>query len=181
MLLMKRSKKLAICASFAALSVVLMLLTGIIPVLTYAIPALAGLILTIIVIEINKRWALAVYFAVSIISAIIIPDKEAVAMYIAFFGYYPIIKSVLESKLPIVAEYIAKFVLFNASMVGVYCLLMFVLLPELKDELLDAGKWFLPVLLAGGNIFFFLYDYAMTKLITAYNMVWHKLLHRIFK
>jgi len=181
MLLMKRSKKLAICASFAALSVVLMLLTGIIPVLTYAIPALAGLILTIIVIEINKKWAVAVYFAVAAISVIIVPDKEAVAMYIAFFGYYPIIKSVLESKLPIVVEYIVKFLLFNISMVVSYCFLIFVLGLNLGEDLAVIGKWFFPSLLAAGNVFFFLYDYAMTKLITVYNMVWSKLLYRIFK
>ncbi len=181
MLLMKKSKKLAISAVFAAVSVVLMLMTGIIPVLTYAIPAIAGLILTIIVIEIDKKWAVAVYFTVSVLSLILVPDKEAVAMYIAFFGYYPIIKSVFESKLPIVFEYIIKFSLFNVAMVGSYCLLIFVLMPELKDELLDADKWFLPILLAAGNVFFFLYDYAMTKMITVYNLLWHKFLYRIFK
>ncbi len=178
---MKQSKKIAISASFAALSVLLMLLTGVLPVLTYAVPALAGLILTIIVIEINKKWALAVYFAVSAISVIIVPDKEAVAMYLAFFGFYPILKSVLETKLPIVIEYIIKFSVFNVSIVASYCVLIFVLGFNLGDDFGIFGKLLVPVLLLAGNVFFFFYDYAMTKLITAYNLVWRSKFHRIFK
>ena len=53
----KNSTKTAIGGIIAALSIVLMLLTSAIPTLTYAIPAIAGLLLVVIVIEVNKKWA----------------------------------------------------------------------------------------------------------------------------
>ena len=87
----KNSTKTAIGGIIAALSIVLMLLTSAIPTLTYAIPAIAGLLLVIIVIEVNKKWAFGVYFVVGVLSMLLVADKEAAVMYVMFFGYYPII------------------------------------------------------------------------------------------
>ena len=80
----KNSTKTAIGGIIAALSIVLMLLTSAIPTLTYAIPAIAGLLLVVIVIEVNKKWAFGVYFVVGVLSMLLVADKEAAVMYVMF-------------------------------------------------------------------------------------------------
>ena len=74
---MKQSSKTAFGGILTALSVVLMFLTGVIPFLTFALPALAGALLILIVTEIGSKWALCVYAAVSILSLLVVADKEA--------------------------------------------------------------------------------------------------------
>ena len=179
-LLMKQTKKISICSVFAALSIVLMFSTALLPVSTYALPAFAGLLTTVIVIEIDKKWAFGIYVTVSLLSAFLVPDKEAAAMYIAFFGYYPIIKSVFEKHLPRIAEYILKFLVFNAAMVGAYCFLFFILGMPI-DEYGELGKFAIPILLGLGNVFFLVFDFALTKLITVYIHVWSRRFRKFFR
>lgn len=69
-----------------ALSIVFMFSTGIIPTLTYAIPALCGALLMAVVIELGSVFAGAIYIAVSILSLLVVADKEAAVMYAAFLG-----------------------------------------------------------------------------------------------
>ena len=74
---MKQSSKTALGGIVSALSVTLMLMTGVIPFMTYALPLAAGSLLILVVIEINKRWAFVVYAAVSLMSIFVVTDKEA--------------------------------------------------------------------------------------------------------
>ena len=176
---MRQSSKTAVCAMVAALSVVVMMLT-VIPVLTYTAPAFAGLLLIIIVIEIDKKWAVGVYAAVSALGLLIATDKEAAVMYLVFFGYYPIIKAILESKLPRWAELVIKFLLFNAAMVGCYFILIKVFgMP--MDDMNELGKYGPLILLAMGNVVFLLYDFALTKLVIVYQMKWQDKFRKLFK
>ncbi len=176
---MRQSSKTAVCAMVAALSVVVMMLT-VIPVLTYTAPAFAGLLLIIIVIEIDKKWAVGVYAAVSALGLLIATDKEAAVMYLVFFGYYPIIKAILESKLPRWAEIVVKFLLFNAAMVGCYFILIKVFgMP--MDDMNELGKYGPLILLAMGNVVFLLYDFALTKLVIVYQMKWQDKFRKLFK
>lgn len=177
---MKQSSKTAFGGLLTALSVVLMFLTGIIPFLTFALPALAGALLILIVMEIGSKWALCVYAAVSILSLLVVADKEAAMMYAAFFGYYPVIKSFLESKLPRWLEWVAKLLIFNTAMVLAYLVIIYVFGIPL-DEMEEFGKYAVPILLGMGNVVFIIYDIALTRLIGAYLHRWRKTFRRLFK
>ena len=85
----RNSSKTALGGIVAALSVTMMFLTAVIPTLTYALPAAAGVLLIIVVIDVDKKWAFGVYAAVSLLSLLVLPDKEAAVMYVFFFGHYP--------------------------------------------------------------------------------------------
>ena len=89
------SYKMALGGIFSSLAVVSMLISYIVPTATYACPALAGVMLIPIVIEIGKGWALCAYTAVSLLSFFIIPDKELVLCFVFFFGFYPILLSLI--------------------------------------------------------------------------------------
>lgn len=176
---MKQSSKTAVCGMVAALSVVIMMLT-VIPVMTYSAPAFAGILLMVIVIEINKKWAFGVYVAVGILSLLLAADKEAAVMYVAFFGYYPIIKAILESKLPKILEWVSKFLIFNVTMVASYFVLIRVFGLSM-DDMNELGKYGPLILLAMGNVVFVVFDIAITRLATLYIYKWQKPFRKLFK
>lgn len=157
-----------------------MISVAIIPFLTYALPAVASVLIAFIVIEIDKKWAFGVYCAVSILGFLLVGDKEVAMMYIAFFGYYPIFKAITESRLPKVAEWVLKLVLFNASIAAAY-VIMIKLMGVTVDEITEYGMVAVPVLLGAGSVAFVLYDIALTKIITLYMIKWRKLFKRYFK
>ena len=174
---MKKTSKIALSAVFAALSVALMALISLIPNLELALPAISGLFVAVIVIEVDKKWALGVWAAVSLLSLIVVPNKEAAIIYAVFFGYYPVLKSVLESKTPRAVEYIIKVLTFAGVMTLSYFLMVkfMGIDPDLPDFL---GKWAIASL---GIITFLLYDYALSKLITFYCLRLSSKLRKILK
>ncbi len=177
---MKQSSKCALGGIIAALSLVMMISVAIIPFLTYALPAAAGLLIVIIVIEIDKKWAFGVYCTVAILGMLLVPDKEVAVMYLAFFGYYPILKAVTESKLSVVLGWIIKVMAFLGTMIISY-FLMIKFMGVTIDEVDELGIIAIPLLLGMGTFAFVLYDIALTRLITAYLAKWRKYFRRYFK
>ncbi|MBE6827364.1 MAG: hypothetical protein E7514_01955 [Ruminococcaceae bacterium] len=176
----KKSAKTALGGVIAALSVVLMFMTSVIPTLTYALPAAAGVLLSIIVIEIDKKWAFAVYAAVSLLSVLLVADKEAAVMYIMFFGYYPILKAVFEKHFSVPVSWVLKFIDFNISMILAFLISVYVFKIPF-DEMEKYGPIAAFILLGVGNIVFLLYDFALSNLIKLYLFRWQKRLKKIFK
>ena len=74
-------------------------------------------------------------------------------MYVAFFGYYPIIKSSLEKHLPRVAEWIVKLLIFNAATLAGFAFSTYVLGVPF-EEMEEFGGYGIPVLLALANFVF---------------------------
>lgn len=164
----KKTFNVALCGVVSALGVVIMMITAIIPATTYAMPALAGLISTVLVIEINKKWALASYFVISVLSLLLVPDKEAVAFYILFFGYYPIYKQIIESKIKLaLLQRILKIAVFSISAVAVYYIAI-LLLGVPTDEFVIFGVNLPLVFLLVGILIFMMYDNAMSGIIISY-------------
>ncbi len=182
---MSQSAKTAISGITAALSVVILIPTAI-GLFVYALPIFAGVLIMFAVIEIDKKWALGIYAAVSILGLILVPNKEAVVYYVAFFGHYPIIKAVLESKLPRFPEYVLKFVVFNVCAVLVTLALVKVFGMPLSQVLGTEGesgffvKYAVPIMLGMGNILFIAYDFCLTSFATVYLRVWQKRLKKMF-
>lgn len=171
---MKKSTfKLAFCSLVAALSVALMFLTGLIPVGTYAAPCMVGIFLCAVVIESGYAGGFAVYAVVSVLSFLISADKEAVLYYIGFLGLYPILKGLIERIRFIWLQYIIKLVFFNAAMIAIFYIGIFVL--GIPKESFNLFGVYLPwVFLVIGNAVFFIYDICATRLISLYIMKWRE-------
>ena len=161
----------------SALSLVLMISVAVIPFLTYAA---AGMLIVFMVIETDKKWAFGVYAAVAILGVLLVPDKEVAVMYLAFFGYYPILKAVMESKLRPVLCWVLKIGSFLLTMVASY-FLMIKLMGVTIDEIDEFGVMAIPMLLGLGTFAFVLYDIALSKLVTLYMLKWRKYFKRYFK
>lgn len=174
---MKHNSKIALGGIISALSLALMLMTSVLPFLTYTLPILSGALLMLIVIEIGKKWALYVYISVSIISMFILADKESAIMYLMFFGYFPILKSVLEKKLKGFFEYLIKFLVFNSSILLSYVIIVYIF--RLPVETMT--KTYLVLILISANVLFYMYDLMLTKLVMAYISNWRKSFIKLFK
>lgn len=177
---MKQSSKCAVGGIVAALSLVLMISVAIIPFMTYALPALAGAFIVFVVIEIDKKWAVGVYAAVAILGIFLVPEKEVAVLYLAFFGYYPILKAVIESKTGTVVGWILKILTFEITMIVSYWL-MIKFMGVTIDEMDEFGVWAIPMLLGLGTFAFIMYDIAVSKLVILYLKRWRKYFKRYFK
>lgn len=74
---MSKSKQIAAGGIASSLCLLTMFLTGVFPFATYALPAIAGTLLVVVVLELNRATAVMVYVSVSLLSLFIAPDKEA--------------------------------------------------------------------------------------------------------
>ena len=159
---------MALCAVVAALETVMMLLTGLTRVGTYALPCFAGMLTIVIVMEYRCKWAFAVYAVTALLSFFLSADKEAVAFFIALFGYYPILKNILEKNISNrFVQYLIKFAVFNAAAVGCFYITM-LLLSVSPDEYTLFGVYIPLAFLAVGNVFFLLYDLSINVFVRFY-------------
>ncbi len=176
----RNGTKIAFCGIVAALSLVILLMT-IIPITEISLAALAGIVGIPVVIEFGRKYGLAVFTVVSVLSLILVPTPEGKALYIAFFGYYPVLKSVLETRrLPRLTEWGIKLAIFNVAVIVAYLLMLTVF--GLPADSFTVGGLSLPwVFLLLANGVFFVYDWCLTGLISKYMTAWQPRVHRLFK
>lgn len=172
----KTSKQIALGGLSAALCIVIMMTTALIPFATYALPALAGILLIPIAVEFGISTAWITYSAVSLLSILMVPDRETALMFIAFFGYYPFLKLKLDTvKLRLVRIFL-KLAIFNITISASYMALIWVFgLYYLAGEL-QGG--FGIVLLVIGNIFFPVYERALKNVTLLY---YHRIRKTLFR
>ena len=175
---MKKTAKITLCAMMVALVSVFML-TSYFPYLTYSIPAVAGLFIMLIVIEVNKKWALLSFLASSVL-VFLIAENEAKLLYIIFFGYYPIIKSILESVKSRAVEYILKFVLFNTALILHYTVFSEIFGVSYGD-MNEFGKYTVLILLFVANVIFPIYDIALSRVVGFYMVRVHPSVCKFFR
>lgn len=177
---MKQNKKLIISSIVAALSLFLMIIAGIIPIGTYAIPVIASLLYIILIREVGYGWAIMAYTVTSIMSLILCADKETAINFILFFGYYPILKMLLEKIKPLIIKIIIKLIIFNIAMIAVFYIAKFLLMiPESSYTIF--GLYIPGIILAVGNVVFIIYDYALTGLTAQYDNYWSRIIRKIIK
>ncbi len=175
---MKKSKKVALCGMLSALSVVILLMAYF-PYLTFALPAVAGALFMILLIELNSKWAFAAYVATSILGLILMPKFESTYLFVGFFGFFPIIKGYLENIPTRGLEYVVKFAIFNLTMVLVFLLVLALGMPLEGMEVF--GPYTVWILLLLANLMFFVYDIALSRLYGEYFTKLHPRIARILK
>ena len=175
-----KSGKLAFCGMTAALSVLMLFLTVLVPVSEIGLPALAGVVLIPVVLELGRRAGLTVYAVVSLLALLLVGSWEPKLLYIAFFGYYPVLKAVIEGRCGRVTEWVLKLLVFNVATVAVYWALFTFF--SLEADAFTIGGVSLPwVFLLLGNGVFLLYDIGLTRVISAYVRLWSPRLRRLFR
>ena len=164
--------KVALGGVVASLCLMLMLCTAVFPVLNMAVPLYMGAMIVVVAVEIDDKWAFVTYSAVSLLSFFITPDKEAVLMFVMLFGYYPILRRVIERNIRLFpARLVVKTAVFNAAAVAVYYLIIAISGMSIYDFLDDfsfLGKNLLLKILIIMNVIFIMYDRTLDLLESSY-------------
>lgn len=175
---MKKTGKLTFCATMAALASAFMI-SSLFPYLTYAIAAVAGLFIMVAVIETGEKWAFATYLISAALVLILPADYESKLLFVMFFGYYPIVKALLEKCKNRVVEYIAKFAVFNGAIILSYGVIVRLLSIDTGD-MGEFGKYTYLILLVAANIVFPIYDLAVSRVASFYCARIHKTVSGVF-
>ena len=162
------SFRIAFCSLMAALGAVLMMTGGLIPVMTYCSPLLAGVLLIPVMRECGVKWAWLVWLVTAALSLILSADKEAAFFYL-FLGYYPILKRSLDRIRPKPLGFLCKLLFFAAAIGLMYGLIWYMFRLDIGMEELEelgriAGIAFLVLLAASMMI----YDLALCNLAVLY-------------
>ena len=100
-------------------------------------------------------------------------------LFVGFFGYYPILKGKLEKIKKRSMEYLSKFSIFNLAMILNYLVIIYLFgIQDILEDVGPLGKFSVVLLLLMGNVVFFVYDIALSRIITAYRMVLRKKIFR---
>lgn len=175
---MKRNTKITLSAMMAALASAFMLLSYF-PYLTYAIPAIAGLFIMVIVIELGCKWAIGGYLA-SAFLIFLLAETESKLMYIGFLGFYPILKALLEKWRKPVTEWVVKIICFNIA-VGIIYFILSKIIGFSAEDFGVLGEYGIIVLLGLGNAVFVVYDIAVSRMAMMYMNLIHPKIKKIIK
>lgn len=151
------TRRMAMCAMMAALSVVLMVLGAVLELGMYACPLFAGLCFIPIGQKYGRKYHITLYVASSILCFLMVPNMEENLMLAGLFGWYPILRPSLQ-KLPKVLCWICKLAIFNVVVIAIEWLVMTVLAPEVLGNTI---AW---ILLLLGNLTFLAYDFLIPKM-----------------
>lgn len=165
----KKSKKIAFCALFCALGVVLMYIGAILEVLDISMACIASMICIITLTEIGGIYPWLVYAVTGAISLIILPQKFGALIYVCLAGYYPMLKLFLERIKSRLVSWLLKLIFFNIAMGIMMSLAFFVFMTP------GLTKWYIISFFALGNITFVAYDIALSMLMRLYFIKFRRL------
>lgn len=176
----KLAFKVSLGGIITSICLFLMFCTGMFPMLDYTIPAFAGFLMVIMIVETGAKWAFVTYASVSVLCFIMTPNYEASLLFILFMGYYPILKFYLDRLTSKGLSWIIKYLVFNAAITAFYFIFRFLITSvDLTEDMDMFGKYALLVLWIGANVFFLIYDIMLGQLIDLYvNWFRKKILRR---
>jgi len=176
---MKTSQRIAFCGMVCALAIVVLMAT-VFPYATYALAALAGIVMIAAALELGTHFGLLCYAVTALLALLITPDPEAKLLFVLFFGYYPTLQLRLNLWQNRALTLIVKFAVFNAAVIAAFFLAVYVM--GVPQDSFTIGGVYLPwVLLILGNIVFVVFDVALTRVSALYRVRIHPIVKKIFK
>lgn len=161
--LKKRTRLITYCAILSALSVTILLLGSMLSLFDITAAAIASFAVVFMVCESGRLSALSVYLVTSLLSFILYPQGYATIMYVGFFGFYPIIKSLCETKIksrPICIW--VKFICFAVA----YAVELILSVKLFGAE--NYAEYYIVAVIVLGIMAFFVYDITLSRLIVFY-------------
>jgi len=157
-----RTRKLTLSALFVAMTLVMLYFASIWPTGQLGLAAVASLFVAAAVIELGIGSAVSVFIVSSLLGMLILPNRTAPLLFILFFGFYPIVKSLIERIRGNALKWLFKLVVFNASLLVMWFFMREMLLGFAGDV---QGAFFIFLV---GSVIFIIFDFGYTKLIWFY-------------
>lgn len=177
---MKFTYKVALSGMIMALCVICMMATAIIPIGSFALPAIAGTFLVVLSLEFGRKWALLVFLGASLISIFVSADHTATFTFIFLLGHYPITKGFIEQKFGKISSWVVKILCLNFAIVlGVLATVLFFGVQYLLTEYAGFTAITTAIFILACNLIFVFFDRALTKIILAIKIKFLPLLHKL--
>ena len=157
-----RARKPAVSALCAALAAALLIFGSVLPTGKIALSAVAGLATAAALIECGYLYSVLEFMVAAALGLILAPSKTPAMMFCLLFGWYPIVKSLIEKLKSRAAEYLLKLAVILVVL-GVFFVLARLGVGELS--LPDTSKL---VVAAVAVIGFFAYDLCFSGLVRVY-------------
>jgi len=159
------ARAVALGGMLSALAVAFMSIGSIIPSLDMSSAYVAGIVVIVSRLEINRTAPISVYFVAGILSLILLPNRFAAICFICFYGLYPILKEYIEhiriKLLKIAVKLIVLFLMYTVMIkLGEYFTVA-------SDDILEVTE---PVLYAIGMLTAVIYDFFLTLIVTRYDV-----------
>jgi len=158
----KKTRVITLSALFSALAVISLSIASVWPTGQLGLVAVSSLFTAAAVIEAGIAPGIYVFIVSSALGMLILPNKAAPLLYLLFFGYYPVIKSLIERNANKLIQWALKLLVFNAALTAIWFLFR---------ELIIGFATITPgaaILYPGGNIVFVLFDYGYSKVVWFY-------------
>ena len=175
---MKATKKITFSAIMAALASVIML-CAYFPYLTYALPALAAIAVALPAIECGGAYGVLTYIVAALIT-LFTCEPEAKCLFIVVIGYYPLLKLKIDGIRIMPIRALLKFVVFNLSL-AVFYFASTRLLGIPANEYGFGFRFGIILMALLADVTFFIYDFALTRLISLYFMRFHDRISKMLK
>ncbi|WP_028509638.1 hypothetical protein [Ruminococcus sp. NK3A76] len=166
--------KVSLCGVTSALALFIMFLSGVFPMLDYALPMYAGFTMVVVIVEADRKWAIMTYISVSILCLFLTPNYQASLLFILFMGYYPILRYSLEN-IPIrPISLLIKFLVYNAAIIVYYNIFTKLFTGvDFTEDLGWLGEYSIYAMWGFANVLFVVYDYLLGELTGIY-MNWFR-------
>lgn len=152
--------RIALAGILSAGSMVLLWIACLSPTGRLGLNAAAGLFPVAGVLMSGRAAGYCCWIVTGLLGLILLPDKGMALLYLIFFGLYPVLKSVFETRKSLILCWSLKLIYFNVVLaVSMFVLgeLFFSVLPNLLHGRFPA--WLV------GNIIFIVYDMGLSRLI----------------
>ena len=158
----KKTRVLTLSALLAALSLIFLYFASIWPTGRFGFVAVSSLFAAAAVCDVGVIHGFYVYLVCSALGLLFIPERSATFLYILFFGYYPAVKYLIERIRTKLLQWALKLLVFNLALTILWLIL--------KTLVFDMGGYSpgTPVVYAGCNVIFIVFDYGYSKLIRFY-------------
>lgn len=154
--------RISLTAMFAAMSLLFLYLSSIIPVLSITFYFLSSVFVMGLLLEDEAKLAFMMFAVVSLLSLFLMPFTKSLP-YILFFGHYGIAKYFIENNIKDkVVRYVLKLLYYNIAIFLIYLLAR----AFFVQDILSSG---LPIwaIIIIAEVAFVVYDFIYTK-VTAY-------------
>ena len=160
-----KTKRLTVCAALSAIGVILLYLGSVIEVVDISMAVVASMLCIVAVVEYGKGASWLVFFVTAALGLILAPPWSGFGgtlYYVAFFGFYPILKESFE-RMNRITSWICKEAVFNLCLAVTIVVLKMLFFADIKVSIS-----MYVILVALCEVVFILYDIALTRLITFY-------------
>ena len=159
-IVLSKSKIIALCGVFAALATVILCFGSFLPFMTYVCPVICICMASFVMGLCGRSMAWTWYFSVSVLGLLLCADKEAASIFVTL-GYYPMLKVKLDTYK---VSWLFKFIFFNLIIFALYWLLIKIMgFQQIMEDFSQIGIFMKVFALLLGNVVFYFVDRVLNR------------------